>query len=117
METLNHLYATYKDRTNIFTLYLEEAHAEDEWPIGSSIKILAHKTIFDRAEAVNLLRKETGYAVPTILDNMKNEFNNLFKAWPIRFYIISDGILRWVAMPKDGMFSFADVENELVKYL
>ena len=94
-------------------MYLEEAHAEDEWPIGSSVKIMSHKSISDRLGAVNKLKSETDWYMPTYMDNMANEFNELFKAWPIRFYLIKNLELKYVAMPKDGMFSLPDLETNI----
>jgi len=39
------------------------------------------------------------YKVPMLVDSIANEFTERFAAWPIRFYVIVDGVLRHKAQP------------------
>ena len=38
----------YQDRVDMLTVYIEEAHASDEWPIGSRICYVQPKCDADR---------------------------------------------------------------------
>lgn len=113
MKELNNFYDEYRHKINILTLYIEEAHATDEWPIGSRIVINQHKTIEDRKNAALKMVKETGYKIPIVLDNMENQVQNAFKCWPFRFIIIRKGIVDFVAKPRFNNFFISDLVSEL----
>jgi len=89
-------------------VYIAEAHALDEWPMGdgfegSSCKaIMQAKTTKDRLTAARLLVEELKYEVPLVLDSMDDQFEKAYAAWPLRFYIIKGGEIVYKAMPTDG---------------
>ncbi|OLQ03277.1 Type I iodothyronine deiodinase [Symbiodinium microadriaticum] len=79
-------------------VYLQEAHADDLWPLGYGIR--SHVTLEDRIGACRdfLTRhSEFGAALDSLtLDGMKDEFLHTFGAWPMR-YFVSDltGNITW----------------------
>jgi len=87
-----------------FTLvYIREAHANDEWPSPSSrdqpqgkvIDVPSHNTISERIGLAKMMKEEMEIdsKVEVLVDNMEDEFNKEFAAWPIRYFIAKDGRL------------------------
>eukprot|EP01023_Acetabularia_acetabulum_P061788 TRINITY_DN75152_c0_g1_i1.p2 TRINITY_DN75152_c0_g1~~TRINITY_DN75152_c0_g1_i1.p2 ORF type:complete len:109 (-),score=5.61 TRINITY_DN75152_c0_g1_i1:9-335(-) len=70
-------------------IYIREAHASVEWPLGNIISVEQHKTLQDRIIAAKELTNELGFKITTVVDAMDNNFNKSFQAWPERYYIFS----------------------------
>ena len=92
MNLLNSLYLKYKDSVNFVSIYIEEAHADDEWPIRTeeTLKIKQHQTIEDRQAAAKLLQEEYGWKIPVVLDSMQNAFELNYSGWPLRIVLIGN---------------------------
>lgn len=85
-----------KPLARFYTIYIEEAHAIDEWflpeaPSKACIKV--HKTIEDRIQAAKNFIKYTNCQFELVCDTMKAEANRRYDAWPERLYIILNGIV------------------------
>jgi len=66
-----------------------EAHASDTWPMGFEVEIPQTHTCEQRCKAANDFMKNSDYEFTTRIDEAPaNEFNKLFAAWPLRFYVI-----------------------------
>lgn len=50
------------------TVYIEEAHAADEWPIGSRLHYKQPTSIAERAQIVKDFIDATGYKLPIVID-------------------------------------------------
>jgi hypothetical protein len=37
----------------------------------------------------------------------------VFAPWPLRFYILGDGLVQWIASPSDGTFPIEDLKVAL----
>lgn len=98
---VNELYNKYKDRAFFISIYLLEAHAKDQWPLGNFVVVEQHKTLEDRIAMAKRYIKETGWQMDMVVDNMKNEFQWIFWAHPERFYIADQGKLQYKARPTD----------------
>jgi hypothetical protein len=70
-------------------VYLFEAHATDEWPLGDAVVINQHQTLDDRIAAAKLLQDKYHAECEIYVDSMGNAFNKAFFAWPERFYVLS----------------------------
>ena len=59
------------------------------------IDIPSHNTIEERIAVAEKMREEMGIDsnVEVLVDNMEDEFNKEFAAWPIRYFIAKDGKL------------------------
>lgn len=79
-------------------MYIREAHASDEWPLGNQVVIEQHKILQDRLNAAKTL-KEMGFNVNMVVDSMENRFNTLFEAWPERYYFFEGHDFRIVSEP------------------
>ena len=87
----------FQDQIRFLFVYVMEAHAKDEWPLGKKRSFIPqHKTIEARMEAAKHYRavrmnaelQETDLNVmaasqaPFACDSMKNIFYKTFGAWP-----------------------------------
>ena len=104
----------YQDRVDMVTVYIEEAHASDEWPIGSRICYVQPKCDADRISIANDFIKSTGYRLPLLIDpvSLDNPFSKVYSPWPIRFYVI-DGRkkLSYIAEPIEGSYPLELIKN------
>ena len=79
-------------------IYIEEAHAVDEWPIGSEVREHQAKSLEDRYAAAKKLGLSDKWML--LLDSMDNEFSKAFSPWPFRYYLFDrQGIARVIAQP------------------
>ena len=100
---LNELIETYKASVTFVFVYIEEAHAIDEWPNPSvNSTVTQHKTIHDRLSAAKLFRSsfEIHKDCKIVLDNMNNDYNRILPSWPFRFYVIDKGLVLLKTMPE-----------------
>jgi len=86
-------------------VYIAEAHALDEWPMGDGYPgseykaVMQPKSVSERCEVAAMFRKEIGCELPMVVDGPDDEFERTYSAWPLRFYIISEGKIVYKAQP------------------
>lgn len=89
-------------------VYIEEAHASDEWPVGSLTSITRQpQSIQERCSLAGLVQREllgatTGpNRVEVVVDSMQNCFQRELASWPIRMYVLDPHTLelRFKAQP------------------
>jgi hypothetical protein len=91
-------------------VYIAEAHAEDEWPIGSTVRISQHRSLSERIEACTECIEQLKIGMRVVVDTMQNSFDNSFAAWPIRHFLVRNRVLQSVAhVGTDGLYSIDDV--------
>jgi len=113
----NALYLKYRDQADFLTVYIREAHANDEWPMGNTYSWNQPQVIEDRLLLAQRFVSEMNYLVPVACDTIDNEFNSIFSAWPERYFILQEGRLAFKAMPKFETHDFNDVEARLLSLL
>jgi len=94
----------------MLTIYIEEAHAADEWRLPESVVetemptvVNVHQTIGDRVAAARLLQQRRNVAgMEMVCDSMAGHVVDRYGAWPERLYIIVDGVVVY----KGGMGPF-----------
>jgi hypothetical protein len=89
-------------------IYIEEAHATDEWNIGESAGELveSHKSLEDRLRCIELLKTKHEAMFPIYPDDMNSTFMKEFASWPVRCFITINNILHHISSPKDGEVDF-----------
>jgi hypothetical protein len=117
----------YKDRVDFLTVYILEAHANDEWPIGSSVCNLSQTTTFQqRVNACQQLINQYNYQIPIVLDGTpdiypheknQNAFEKHYAGWPIRFYILQCDRVMYIAQPIDASFYLNVITEHLDRLL
>ena len=98
-------------------VYCQEAHASDEWPIGSKYSIKQHVGLEDRFAATQLFIKEFDYKGDVFVDTMNNDFQTAYSSWPTKYYLIKNGIIEYISHPKDATFTFDGIIDALDRLL
>lgn len=100
-----------KDKLNFFMIYIEEAHATDEWNIGASAGAIveSHKTMEDRMQCVKMFSDNHGVKFPIYPDDMKSTFMNTFASWPVRCFITKGKVIHHISEPKNGEVDFCEL--------
>jgi hypothetical protein len=81
-------------------IYITEAHAKDEWPVGKTISCVNQPiTIEERIEHARQYKTTFHLETPILVDTMDNTFHNTYGSWPFRFYVIHMGKLVLKAQP------------------
>lgn len=117
MHILNDFYNEYKNRFNIFIIYITEAHAVDVWNIGESAGTInfAHKTIDDRIKCGIKFRDTFKLDVPIYCDNMENEAETYFSGWPFRYYTIDKNKnISNIGQPDDSHFDMISFFSSII---
>ncbi len=109
------MHEQYRGRTNFLTVYIKEAHAQDEWQMDANEKegvcYLQPKTLAQRVAIASDFVKRFHYEVPLFVDPMDNRANALYAGWPERFYIIDErGVIVYKGKP--GPFGYDPEEVE-----
>jgi hypothetical protein len=104
-------------RASMLTVYIEEAHAVDEWAVpvprrtGGHIKFA--KDIGDRIKAAKDFVKDNSYPGRLVCDHMDGDVAQMFDAWPERLYIIENDVVVY----KGGMGPFHYEPSEVLNWL
>ncbi len=105
----------YADRARFLTIYIKEAHPEDEWRMDSnekeSVCYPQPRTLSQRVAIANDFARRFHYDVPLAVDPMDNRANALYAGWPERFYIVDEGGVI-VYKGKPGPFGYHPEEVE-----
>lgn len=78
---------------DFLTIYIREAHASDEWPLGDAVTIKQPQSIEERIQVAMRLVEEYDYKIPVLVDSMDDAFNVEYAAWPERYYFFKEGKL------------------------
>ncbi|CAG8441450.1 4279_t:CDS:2 [Acaulospora morrowiae] len=106
---LNDIYTRYKAQVDFYMIQIREAHASDVWPIGNIVDVKEHRTLSDRLTAAREMVEKTQLKIPVLADTMDDSFLKLYSPWPFRFFIVIDGILKLVGMPKVAHYDTTDL--------
>jgi Iodothyronine deiodinase len=105
----------YTGRARFLTIYIKEAHPEDEWQMDSnekeSVCYPQPRTLAQRVAIANDFARRFHYDLPLAVDPMDNRANALYAGWPERFYIVDEGGVI-VYKGKPGPFGYHPEEVE-----
>jgi hypothetical protein len=89
------MHARYRDRAEFLTVYVSEAHPEDEWQMESNredkIVIKQPRAFAERRDAARILVERLHYDIPLAIDGMENRAEAAYAAWPERLYVVGKG--------------------------
>ena len=123
LPTIDRDLASSMEGVDFVMAYIEEAHAEDEWPISSGrfhdgvpVRVTQPRTLKERIAVANSFREK--YSVThcmTLVDNPEtgNPFERTFAPWPIRFYVVLNGRIKYIADPTDCEYSLAELQKRI----
>jgi len=99
----------YRTKVDFLSVYISEAHACDEWPLGQFVCIPQHKTLEQRMDAAKKYLRETQCKAPMVVDLLEDNFNQLFAAWPERGFILHKGNIVYISDAKlDGTIDWEE---------
>jgi len=111
----NKLATQYQGKVLFTAVYIVEAHAADEWPVGPRLSFCNQtQSVSERSDLANQFSAKFDVQFPMLVDTMENKFMDLFAAWPFRYYVIKAGKIVFKAEPS-SQFGY-DV-NELGSWL
>jgi len=85
------MYDLFQHQANFLTVYIKEAHASDEWPMGGQVCYKQPKTLEQRIKIARDFIQRFDYKWPMLIDSIDNKFEQAYFAWPERFYILLNG--------------------------
>ena len=95
-------------------MHLAEAHAEDEWPIGSPVQVLQHTSLrhriaaaqqFSEALQVPQQLEAAGVNLTLTVDTMHNDFHSVYGSWPAQWFLACPEVDTSTAKPQPGQQS------------
>lgn len=101
-------------------VYIAEAHARNQWPVG---RVISHcdapTTMEERVALARQLYKQQPelQRLPCLVDGMNDAFLEAFAAWPLRLFVVHEGNLSFKAMPKDGVYDLDELEGWLTQHV
>ena len=113
----------FSKNTDFAFVYIEEAHATDEWPISSS-RYMPNNEICSvqqpqvLAERVALATKFVtmfgmGPEMKVLVDDPKSGKGNMFESayapWPIRIFVIENGVMQFISSPTECSHDVTEV--------
>ncbi len=105
------------------TVYLEEAHAKDEWYLpdspdaqeGGRTCVLNHRTIEDRIVAAKAFTANYSYQSEVVCDSFEEQMSERFDAWPEKLYIILDGVVVYEGGNGPFDYKLCEVQDWLIE--
>lgn len=97
-------------------VYILEAHAVDEWPMGDGFGVSKFRavkqprSVEERCRLAAEFRDELQSTLPLCVDGVDNAFESLYSVWPLRFYVVHKGRITFKAQPTKGCrYDIADL--------
>lgn len=96
---------------SLLFVHLAEAHAEDEWPIGSPVQVLQHRHLQHRIAAAEQFYSaldlndellKMGVNMQMTVDTMENSFHDMYGSWPAQWFLAVPQAPRSQAAPVEG---------------
>jgi type I thyroxine 5'-deiodinase len=92
-----------------YFVYIEEAHANDVWPVLSNTKAEISfgtpKDFDERLQVANVCVKALKIEFPTLVDEIGDGVGRTYDAWPDRLYVVDrEGRIAYKSRP--GPFGF-----------
>ena len=99
-------------------VYIREAHpADSNWP-DRRLAIADPVTLAQRNEVAKQCQAKLSLTLPTVVDDMQDSVNQLYRAWPERIYVIDrQGVITYKAGLGPFGFKPDEAEDALVKLL
>lgn len=84
-------------------VYIAEAHASDEWPLGGLCSQQQPRSTAERVSVAQARLSELGITTgPTLVDTAEEIFSKTYAAWPIRWFWLHGRIITSIAQPCNG---------------
>jgi len=120
MPQVNAIVEAHRVSVDFVTVYIEEAHASDEWPIYQ-VDIPQHRDLEERIRLAQSFKLDfdVHLNMDFLADSMENEFNREYASWPFRFWVLEQNVsgspvkIAFKAMPKESKYRLEDLTDFL----
>lgn len=89
---LNEIYETYKDQSEFFLIYIEEAHPSNGWQtpqnLYDEVIYTAPTSDDERAEIANACQIGLDLKMPMLIDSIDDQVLNRYYSKPIRLFLV-----------------------------
>ncbi len=104
---------------DIMFIYILEAHACDEWKLGTKYQIPQHKSLEERIMAAKQLKQTLDLPENAILvcDSMDNKFDTMYSCWPDRHLIVQNEIALVANQPSSYGYSRLDIFDYIFTHI
>jgi hypothetical protein len=86
------LYARYRERVEVYAVYIREAHPTDGWRMNSNdragVALEQPRTQAARNLAASTCCQSLGLMMPLLVDTVEDEVNCAYSGFPDRLYLI-----------------------------
>ena len=101
-------------------VYISEAHAADEWPVGHGVSINQPRTSAERVEVAQQQLEVLGVGEEFIrlVDTAEeNSFHKMYACWPFRWYTAASDSrkLTTIAQPRNSGYDIREYVSWVVK--
>jgi hypothetical protein len=100
---LQQLRQSFHERSDFVLVYISEAHAANEWPVGDRFVVDQPTDLAERIQIATEFRDLFSFpeTFPIVVDHPGTDsFDKIYACWPTRFYgINSDGTIGYKAEP------------------
>lgn len=84
----------FEDRVRFLTIYIKEAHAEDEWQVKANREMDIYYsqpvTLGERLRIARDFVDHFGFNIPLVVDGIENAAEEAYAAWPLRIYVVDE---------------------------
>jgi len=101
---------------NFLAIYIVEAHAVDEWPVGDPLIITQPVSTVERCGVARTFVNSYNLQVPMLVDGISNDFSETWAAWPVRFYVVKGKKLLFKGQP-DKLNTYDSIPKMLEGFL
>lgn len=102
-----------RDLADMWTIYIEEAHARDEWylPDASAGKAANQPTTTaERIRAAAAFASDFRFPIPVYVDTISDHAGIRYDAWPERLYVVVDGVVVYKGGPGPFQYRLGEVK-------
>lgn len=100
-------------------VYIEEAHASDEWPIGSKTIINQHQTNNDRKDCLLKFTQTYPWIEQIFVCSyakVESKISKSFNVWPFGLWLIKNNVVVDQLLPhKDTTFNIGEFVKKFIK--
>jgi len=102
--------APFKQTVGFLVVYIQEAHAQDEWKLGTNVCINQHKTIDERIAAAKSFIDKYKFRIPVVVDDINNGYDETYGVWPDRYFGIENKVMKLLPVPGSYGYDRTDLQ-------
>ena len=119
---MEEIYQQYREKADIYILYIREAHPTDGWQLDSNrqgnVEFAQPQSLDERQEVASACTLGLKFSIPTLLDNMDNAADIAYNGWPERLYVLStEGKVAYQGGKGPYGFDIEELDKFLQEYL